>query len=138
MGKLRKRYKSLDKRKDDPFSRYWYTKASTLWSKIIRSRAKGCVRCGKSDGVINAHHLLSKENYPQFQFDLNNGVALCFMCHKRFAHRECVAFAQWLKKSSPDQYEWTENRYEQERKTEVNYREEFERMERLEADIGEC
>ena len=46
-----------------------------------------CVKCGDDKGGnLNAHHLLSFNEYPELRTDINNGVTLCVDCHLEF-HR---------------------------------------------------
>ena len=57
------------------------------WGEQIRHRDNNtCGVCGanqETEGtIIDAHHIKSKENYPQYQFDLSNGVTLCRLHHK--------------------------------------------------------
>lgn len=46
-----------------------------------------CAICGQVGGRLNAHHIKPFKDYPQFRFDVNNGITLCEECHKR-VHRE--------------------------------------------------
>jgi len=72
-------------------------KCDELWSKLIRQRAGNkCEYCGKSDGKIDAHHILSRRHFS-VRWNLENGVALCRYHHQFFAHEDPVAFTEWLK-----------------------------------------
>lgn len=81
------------------------------WSKSVRARDDDkCILCGTKHNRLNAHHLLPKELYPQFKFELMNGVSLCPMnCHRRKAHWDGIAFSIWLRRNKPDQYQWVED-----------------------------
>lgn len=59
------------------------------WSKAIRSRDNHiCQVCGIRDEIKNiAHHILHKAHYPHLAFNINNGITLCYKCH-----RECHQF----------------------------------------------
>jgi 5-methylcytosine-specific restriction endonuclease McrA len=50
------------------------------WSFVVKNRDKKCLVCGTRN-KLHAHHLLSKFNFPEHVFDLNNGVTLCSTCH---------------------------------------------------------
>jgi 5-methylcytosine-specific restriction endonuclease McrA len=105
--KKRKRSK-LEKARSKANSRHWKVKGLTLWSEIIRSGGK-CVICGEDKKVLNAHHILAKEKYPEFMYLLDNGICLCQTCHKfgrKSAHLNPVWFAEWLRTNRPIQYEW--------------------------------
>ena len=39
-------------------------------------------KCGQNGYKLEAHHLLSFVRFPQFRFDLWNGITLCINCHK--------------------------------------------------------
>lgn len=42
---------------------------------------KTCV-CGTSDEPIEAHHLKPVKDYPDLIYDVDNGLTLCYKCHK--------------------------------------------------------
>lgn len=77
------------------------------WSLAIKEKHH-CEVCG-SDENLTAHHLLVKERYKEFKFDLNNGICLCCSCHKygRYSfHRNSVWSTVWLQQNKPNQYKW--------------------------------
>lgn len=78
------------------------------WSKEVRTNDGWlCAYCGKENKRLNAHHLLPKQLYPQFQFDPKIGISLCpWNCHKRRAHYDAVAFTLWLMDHRPEQFEY--------------------------------
>jgi hypothetical protein len=42
-----------------------------------------CQTCGVRGGVVlQAHHKKSWAEYPEFRYDVDNGVTLCISCHK--------------------------------------------------------
>lgn len=43
-----------------------------------------CTVCGEYKGTIVAHHLMSYVEYPEFRYDIDNGVTLCEKCHISF------------------------------------------------------
>lgn len=53
------------------------------WSIIIKNRDNHtCQLCGKDDKTwIEAHHIKPKKEFPELQFDFNNGITLCLNCH---------------------------------------------------------
>lgn len=79
--------------------------ALELWSQIIRSKGI-CEYCGKPSRRLNAHHILSKKHYPEFIFELQNGICLCWSHHRYYAHLESVAFSFFLEKYFPEKYQW--------------------------------
>ncbi len=52
----------------------------TRWAKAVILRDQKCVRCGAKDR-LQAHHVKSYAKHPDFRLDLDNGVALCPVCH---------------------------------------------------------
>lgn len=59
-------------------------KKSFAWRNqvILRDNFK-CRKCALSAG-LEAHHIYSYKNEPSMRYDINNGVTLCFFCHKDF------------------------------------------------------
>lgn len=57
------------------------------WRKAIFERDKYvCCLCGKKSGnghsvELHPHHLFGFADYPQFRFEIWNGVTLCVDCH---------------------------------------------------------
>ena len=35
--------------------------------------------CGKD--LVDSHHIKSRKEYPEFMYDLDNGICLCIPCH---------------------------------------------------------
>ena len=68
-----------------------------LWAKVVKQRANGrCEYCGK-EGVLAAHHIIPRTCYP-VRHDVLNGVALCHPYHHLYwAHKDAVAFVEWVK-----------------------------------------
>ncbi len=42
-----------------------------------------CQMCGDRGGTLNAHHVLPCRNFPDLVYDVNNGITLCWECHKK-------------------------------------------------------
>lgn len=80
------------------------TLQNTHWRYGVYSRDRyACVLCGDINN-INAHHLYGYSDYPQYRYDINNGVTLCSTHHKLF-HK-----TYGNKSNTPDQYrEFVEN-----------------------------
>ncbi len=54
------------------------------WVKSVLLRDNfTCQKCNKHGGDLNAHHLYSFKDYPQFRYELENGVTLCVVCHTK-------------------------------------------------------
>lgn len=41
-----------------------------------------CQMCGSTKN-LEAHHIKEKINYPELQYDVNNGICLCHDCHRK-------------------------------------------------------
>lgn len=50
------------------------------WTRRVILRDKACVRCGVTVG-LQAHHVQSWSEHPELRLDIDNGVALCAVCH---------------------------------------------------------
>ncbi|MDX1279321.1 HNH endonuclease [Oceanihabitans sediminis] len=42
-----------------------------------------CQICGKRGTYLHAHHIKSFANYEKIRFDVNNGLTLCKVCHRK-------------------------------------------------------
>jgi len=104
----RKKKSDLQKKKDNPRSKYWKNKADNLWGLIIHSR-ECCAVNDNCAGNLEAHHLISRANTAT-RHSIQNGILLCSKHHKfdsrLSAHKAPMAFAEWLQENDPDTYEW--------------------------------
>jgi 5-methylcytosine-specific restriction endonuclease McrA len=105
--------KKLTKKKLASLARTAKRKALGQWSLDVRARDNHqCCVCGSSND-LNSHHLIPKERFPQFQYDLANGIAVCPNCHKfgsYSAHRHPIWFSEWLRANRPDQFAYVTDR----------------------------
>lgn len=53
-----------------------------MWRKAVIERDKVCQICGTSEKLV-AHHIKAFALYPELRTDVNNGVTLCDLCHRR-------------------------------------------------------
>ena len=42
-----------------------------------------CQHCGQYGGTLNAHHKKSYARYPELRTNVDNGITLCYDCHKQ-------------------------------------------------------
>ena len=61
--------------------------ADGLWSKIVRARDKCCIICGAIGRLYGHHAIVRKAKSNRTRWDIRNGVAMCFFCHKVQLHR---------------------------------------------------
>jgi endogenous inhibitor of DNA gyrase (YacG/DUF329 family) len=55
----------------------------TRWSKAVLERDNyTCQLCNKRGGDLHAHHIKSFLEYPDYRFDVGNGLTLCVQCHR--------------------------------------------------------
>lgn len=84
-------------------------KADTLWSKLVRLRAKNtCEWCGRT-GAVNAHHIFGRLTY-HMRHNPANGCCLCVRCHvwdsRHSAHQTPELFRQFIiQKKGQDWYD---------------------------------
>ncbi|KKN83560.1 hypothetical protein LCGC14_0297990 [marine sediment metagenome] len=109
------------RKKPDPNSPYQLKKADNRWSKVVREKADyKCLFCGRSGRdynpdtgipyVTNAHHMIPKGVSKFYRHNINNGICLCFYCHKHHEewspHANKTGFWKKLKKVAPVEYRW--------------------------------
>jgi hypothetical protein len=59
------------------------TPEAIVWRNIVFERDNyACRRCGKRGGTLNAHHVKSFAKYPSERTNPENGITLCYDCHK--------------------------------------------------------
>ncbi len=99
----------LQKKKDNPKSKYWRTRADKLWGKAIHHLYPTCAVGEGCSGHVEAHHLISRANTAT-RHSIENGVGLCTLhhkyCTKLSAHSAPLAFTEWLMERFPDRWEW--------------------------------
>ena len=84
------------------------------WSMLVRKRDNNtCQMCGNK-GLVHAHHILPR-TIKEYCLDLDNGITLCFSCHKmgnKSAHQNAIYFSNWLKMAKPYLYNTAMNKME--------------------------
>lgn len=80
-----------------PHDKHYSTARHKAWAEKVLRRAgylcEECRRYGRTDGnglpvrATTAHHIKHRDEYPELQYDVNNGQALCEKCHNK-AHPE--------------------------------------------------
>ena len=69
-----------------------YTQAKKLynsavykaWRKSVFTRDEFvCQMCGEKSEELEAHHIRTKRRFPRLTLEVNNGITLCFTCHRR-------------------------------------------------------
>lgn len=106
---------SLQKKKDNPRSKYWKTKADNLWGAIIHNLYPVCIVNDDCSGRVEAHHLIGRGNTAT-RHSVENGVGLCSLHHKfsnqLSAHGAPLAFSEFLQAEFPEKWDWcSENKY---------------------------
>ena len=101
------------KRKERKVAKAKYKKDMLDWKIAVKKRDNYiCQICRanlkeKSPHNCHAHHLLDKKNFKEHSLDLNNGITLCYQCHKvgpKSPHMNAVFFSEWLKIKKFKQY----------------------------------
>jgi len=79
-----------------------------VWADQVKARdGEACVVCGKTGKTVS-HHIINARNLKT-RFELDNGIQLCFYCHKgsllRSAHTGSLLFFMWLQENRKEQLE---------------------------------
>lgn len=59
--------------------------AYKLWCKLVHAKGQ-CELCFRSEGKLDAHHICGRQGVLKYWLD--NGILLCFQCHRLGAHSE--------------------------------------------------
>src|SRR5690349_15956172 len=70
--------------------------------QMLERDGHACLRCKKSNVVLQAAHVHSKGKYQRLRFELDNLLTLCIGCHLYWAHKEPLEFADWFRANWPD------------------------------------
>lgn len=77
-GENHPQYKGNKSERTKQASRYKYK----TWHKEVLSRCNyTCQDCGAYGGRLEAHHIKPWAKYPEYRYDISNGIALCEDCH---------------------------------------------------------
>ena len=57
---------------------------SVLREKTFKRDNYICQCCGKTNTILNAHHILSFSKYPDLRYNLDNLTTLCYNCHTTY------------------------------------------------------
>ena len=83
-------------------------KLDKLWSECVRAKFKRCQWCGKKEGKLDAHHIITKSRSGYVgRWNLQNSILLCFYCHRGKAHGSYQVeysdfIRRWLSKQDLD------------------------------------
>lgn len=86
---------SIFKEKKKKSRRAYLLKAlDSIVSKIVRERdGHRCRKCGRTSCFH--HHIFGKKAHPATRWNKDNGISLCFHCH-RDAHASPEDFRRWV------------------------------------------
>lgn len=104
---MKKKLSKLQKKKNNPGSKYWKTRADKAWAVVMHRLYTECAVCGASP--IEAHHLIGRSNTAT-RHSIENGIGLCALhhkwCNKLSAHGAPLAFAEWMISHKPKIWNW--------------------------------
>lgn len=112
----RKKKSNLQKKKDNPKSTYWRTRADKLWGEYMHTLHTECfIKDGNCKGTLEAHHLISRSNALTRHNPLC-GIILCSWHHKFSKtcspHAGPIGFSAYLQDHYPERYNWVlENQF---------------------------
>lgn len=62
-------------------------KAAKVWGAMVFCRDRHCKLCGRDDVTMAPHHwIVNAARSLRGRYDRDNGVILCFTCHRRKVH----------------------------------------------------
>jgi len=79
-------------------------KCDTAFSKLVKMTNGGCKRCGRTTGVFDCSHTVSK-TYMILRWDIRNAEKLCRNCHSWW-HDHPEASERWYRGIKPQEWEW--------------------------------
>jgi hypothetical protein len=104
-----KKKSKLQKKKDDPRSKYWKARADKLWGMVIHEIYGECAIGENCAGNLEAHHLITRSNVGT-RHSIENGILLCSKhhkyCTKISAHMAPLSFSEWLQQNKPETWQW--------------------------------
>lgn len=72
-----------------PKSDIYYSIEYNEWRRNVFERDHfTCALCGIKGGQLQAHHIKTREKYPELTLDENNGITLCKECHTMIRCKE--------------------------------------------------
>jgi len=73
------------------------------WRDKVYLKCNGQCVCCFTKKDIEAHHIHSYKDYPEFRYDVNNGTVLCKNCHHAYHELgtgfSIQEFVKWRRKS---------------------------------------
>lgn len=77
---------------------YYQSAKHRAWRGKVLRRDKylcqECLRYGRKTSATHAHHIKERLEFPELQYVVENGQALCAACHNRI-HPEKGAGGKW-------------------------------------------
>ena len=70
---------------------------SVFRAYILRTRPAACQWCGREGKMVYVAHILPKGAYPRLRYCLDNVLLLCYHCHMFKAHKDPLAFNDFVK-----------------------------------------
>lgn len=69
---------------------YWSAKHRRWHDAVLRKAKYLCVECaryGKRTAATHADHIKPRKEFPELQYEVSNGRALCTACHNKLEPR---------------------------------------------------
>jgi hypothetical protein len=74
-----------------PGNAYYHCAKHRKWRNAVLARAgylcEECARYGRRVTATHAHHIKPRAEFPELQYDVENGKALCASCHSKIEPR---------------------------------------------------
>jgi 5-methylcytosine-specific restriction endonuclease McrA len=96
MGRPRKKYRDRPGTDNEKYRE---------WKRAVLARDSYCCQMCPKTTSLQAHHIRRWADCPTIRYDVDNGITLCFVCHKSIHGREdemAPVFLRKIKKSATD------------------------------------
>lgn len=83
------------------------SKSWRIWRKKVYTRDNyKCILCGKTNCLVDPHHILPRRDFSKIRYRVSNGVTLCRRCHRKTFRKEYEFVEILVKKTFGGMKKW--------------------------------